>query len=138
MAYFLQWLVPLIIGFIVSLILSSDKAVKKILNISNRMADAYYNKKKEKLKKTYGDLNDDLSLLILSNEIYKIEYVKKPQFILIIYLIIYSAIITSIATFLYILDYNVIVYALSIPAANLIYLLAIKIKQKLKAKVDNR
>ncbi len=138
MTSFLHWLIPLIAGVILAVILNSDRAMKKLLNISTKLADAYYNKKKEKLKRKYKNLNDDIVLLMLSNEMYKIEFVKKPELIFILFLLIYSIIVTTGAVIFYILDYNVLAYALAIPTVNIIYILAIKIKQKLKSKGGNQ
>jgi uncharacterized integral membrane protein len=106
------------------------------LAISAKLANAYYKKKKEKLLSKAMD--DPFELLGLSNETYKIEYVKKPRLIFVIYLIIYNVILITITIFMYLLHYSLVLYILSGFITNVILILAIKIKQKLKSRGGNR
>ncbi len=108
------------------------------MTISARLANAYYNKQKEKLRKLYEGIDDPFELLGLSNEVYKMDYAKKPQLIFVIYLIIYNAIIIGSAVLVYLLKYNVTLFLLSGFAANALIIFVIKIKQKLKSRGGNR
>jgi len=132
----LNILIPIIVGALISVILNSNRVTTKILTISAKLVDAYYNKKKEKLVSNVTD--DPFELLSLSNEMYKLDYAKKPQLISVIYLIIYNAILISVTVLIYLLHYNLVLYILSGFIINIITILAIKIKQKLKARGGNR
>ena len=120
----------------ISVILNSNRVTTKILTISAKLVDAYYNKKKEKLVSNVTD--DPFELLSLSNEMYKLDYAKKPQLISVIYLIIYNAILILVTVLIYLLHYNLVLYILAGFITNIITILAIKIKQKLKARGGNR
>ncbi|QFW68512.1 MAG: hypothetical protein NV1_34 [Nanoarchaeotal virus 1] len=134
----IQWnlIIPIILGALISVTINSNMFTSKLLMFSAKVADAYYNKKKEKLKLKATE--DPLELLGLSNEVYKIDYVKRPQLISIIYLIIYNAIIITIAVIIYLLHYNILLYILSGFIANALTYLVIKIKQKIKSRGDSR
>jgi len=134
----IDWIIPIIVGALISVILNSNKVTSKILIISAQLADAYYNKKKEKLRKIYAGIDDPFELLGLSNEVYKLDYAKKPQLISIIYLIIYNVILITVTVLIYILHYNILLYILSGFITNIITILAIKIKQKIKSRGGNR
>ena len=134
----IDWIIPIIVGALISVILNSNKVTSKILIISAQLADAYYNKKKEKLRKIYAGIDDPFELLGLSNEVYKLDYAKKPQLISIIYLIIYNVILITVTVLIYILHYNILLYILSGFITNIITILAIKIKQKIKSRGDNQ
>ena len=134
----IQWnlIIPIILGALISVTINSNMFTSKLLMFSAKVADAYYNKKKEKLKLKATE--DPLELLGLSNEVYKIDYVKRPQLISIIYLIIYNAIIITIAVIIYLLHYNILLYILSGFIANALTYLVIKIKQKIKSRGDSQ
>jgi len=134
----IDWIISIILGALFSIILNSNKVTNKLLAISVRLADVYYNRQKEKLRKLYAGIDDPFELLGLSNEVYKMDYAKKPQLILLLYLIIYNAIIIAGAVLIYILKYNVTLFLLSGFVANALTYLAIKIKQKLKVRGGNR
>jgi hypothetical protein len=134
----IDWIISIIVGALFSVILNSSKVTNKLLAISVRLADVYYNRQKEKLRKLYAGIDDPFELLGLSNEVYKMDYAKKPQLILLIYLIIYNAIIIAGAVLIYILKYNVTLFLLSGFVANALTYLIIKIKQKLKVRDGNR
>jgi len=124
------------VGILISVILNSNRVTNKILTISAKLVDAYYNKRKEKLVSKITD--DPFELLGLSNEMYKLDYAKKPQLISIIYLIIYNAILITVTVLMYLLHYNLLLYILSGFITNIILILIIKIKQKIKARGGNR
>jgi len=132
----LDIIIPIIVGALVSIIMSSNIVTTKILTISAKLANAYYNKKKEKLSSKAAD--DPFELLGLSNETYKIEYVKKPQMIFVLYLVIYNAILITVTILMYLLHYNLLLYILAGLAANALTYLIIKIKQKIKVRGGNR
>ena len=132
----INWIISVIVGVLVSIIMNSNKVTTKILTISAKLANAYYNKKKEKLLSKAAD--DPFELLGLSNETYKIEYVKKPQLIFVIYLVIYNAILITVTVLVYLLHYNLLLYILSGFTANALTYLIIKMKQKIKARGGNR
>ena len=134
----IDWIIPIIVGALISVILNSNKVTSKILIISAQLADAYYNKKKEKLRKIYASIDDPFELLGLSNEVYKLDYAKKPQLISIIYLIIYNVILITVTVLIYILHYNILLYILAGFITNIITILVIKIKQKIKSRGGNR
>jgi hypothetical protein len=134
----IDWIISIIMGALISVILNSNKVTNKLLSISVRLADAYYNRQKEKLRKLYAGIDDPFELLGLSNEVYKIDYAKKPQLVFLLYLIIYNAIIIAGTILIYILKYSVTLFLLSGFAANALIYLVIKIKQKLKARYGNR
>jgi hypothetical protein len=136
MAISLDIIIPIIVGALVSIIMNSNMITTKILTISVQLADAYYNKKKEKILSKVAD--DPFELLGLSNETYKIEYVKKPQLIFVLYLIIYNAILITVTVLMYLLHYNLLLYILSGFITSIIIILAIKIKQKIKARGGNQ
>jgi ABC-type multidrug transport system fused ATPase/permease subunit len=132
----LDIIIPIIVGALISIIMNSNKVTNKILTISARLANAYYNKKKEKLSLKATD--DPFELLSLSNETYKIEYVKKPQLISVIYLVIYNAILIIVTVLMYLLHYNLLLYILSGFITNILIIFVIKIKQKIKSRGGNR
>ena len=132
----LNIIIPIIVGILISVILNSNRVTNKILTISAKLVDAYYNKKKEKLVSNVTD--DPFELLSLSNEMYKLDYAKKPQLISIIYLIIYNAILITVTVLMYLLHYNLLLYVLSGFITNIILILIIKIKQKIKARGGNQ
>jgi len=132
----LNIIIPIIVGILISVILNSNRVTNKILTISAKLVDAYYNKKKEKLVSNVTD--DPFELLSLSNEMYKLDYAKKPQLISVIYLIIYNAILISVTVLIYLLHYNLALYILAGFITNILTYLIIKIKQKLKARGGNR
>jgi hypothetical protein len=134
----IDWIISIIVGALISVILNSNRVTTKLLSISVRLADAYYNRQKEKLRKLYAGIDDPFELLGLSNEVYKIDYAKKPQLVFLLYLIIYNAIIIAGTILIYILKYNVALFLLSGFAANALTYLVIKIKQKLKIRGGNR
>ena len=134
----IDWIISIIVGALFSVILNSSKVTNKLLAISVRLADVYYNRQKEKLRKLYAGIDDPFELLGLSNEVYKMDYAKKPQLILLIYLIIYNSIIIAGAVLIYILKYSVTFFLLSGFVANALTYLIIKIKQKLKVRDGNR
>jgi len=134
----LDWIIPIIVGALISVILNSNKVTNKLLAISVKIADAYYNKQKAKLREIYAGIDDPFELLGLSNEVYKMDYAKKPQLVFLLYLIIYNAIIIAGAVLIYILKYNVALFLLSGFAANVLTYLIIKIKQKLRSRDDNQ
>jgi hypothetical protein len=136
MAISLDIIIPIIVGALVSIIMNSNIITTKILTISAKLANAYYNKKKEKILSKATD--DPFELLGLSNETYKIEYVKKPQLIFVLYLVIYNAILITVTILMYLLHYNLLLYILSGFITNVILILVIKIKQKIKARGGNR
>jgi hypothetical protein len=131
-------IIPIIVGALIPVIMNSNKVTTNLLTISARLADAYYNKKKEKLKENYKDTNDPFELLSLSNEVYKLDYAKKPQLIFVIYLVIYNAIYIAIFILMYLLHYNLLLYILSGFIINIITILIIKIKQKINFKGDSQ
>jgi preprotein translocase subunit SecE len=116
--------------------MNSNMITTKILTISAKLANAYYNKKKEKLSSKATD--DPFELLGLSNETYKIEYVKKPQLIFVLYLVIYNAILITVTVLMYLLHYNLLLYILAGFITNALTYLIIKIKQKIKARGGSR
>jgi len=132
----LNIIIPIMVGILISVILNSNRVTNKILTISAKLVDAYYNKKKEKLVSNVTD--DPFELLGLSNEMYKLDYAKKPQLISIIYLIIYNAILITVTVLMYLLHYNLLLYILSGFITNIILILIIKIKQKIKARGGNQ
>jgi len=132
----LNIIIPIIVGILISVILNSNRVTNKILTISAKLVDAYYNKRKEKLVSKITD--DPFELLGLSNEMYKLDYAKKPQLISIIYLIIYNAILITVTVLMYLLHYNLLLYVLSGFITNIILILIIKIKQKIKARGGNQ
>ena len=132
----LNIIIPIIVGILISVILNSNRVTNKILTISAKLVDAYYNKRKEKLVSKITD--DPFELLGLSNEMYKLDYAKKPQLISIIYLIIYNAILITVTVLMYLLHYNLLLYILSGFITNILTYLIIKIKQKLKARGGNQ
>jgi len=132
----LDIIIPILVGVLISIIMNSNIVTTKILTISAQLANAYYNKKKEKLSLKATD--DPFELLGLSNETYKIEYVKKPQLIFVLYLVIYNAILITITVLMYLLHYNLLLYILSGFITNVIIIFVIKIKQKIKARGGNR
>jgi len=132
----IDWIISIIVGALISVILNSNNVTSKILVVSARLIDAYYNKRKEKLVSKITD--DPFELLGLSNEMYKLDYAKKPQLISIIYIIIYNAILISVTVLIYLLHYNLVLYILSGFITNIILILIIKIKQKLKVRGGNR
>jgi ABC-type multidrug transport system fused ATPase/permease subunit len=132
MAISLELLIPIIVGALISVILNSNRITSKILVLSAKLADAYYNKKKEKLTSKATD--DPFELLGLSNEMYKLDYAKKPQLISIIYLVIYNVILITVTVIMYLLHYNLVLYILSGFITNILLILVIKIKQKIKFK----
>jgi len=132
----IDWIISIIIGALISVILNSNNVTSKILVVSARLVDVYYNKRKEKLVSKITD--DPFELLGLSNEMYKLDYAKKPQLISIIYIIIYNAILISVTVLIYLLHYNLVLYILSGFITNIILILIIKIKQKLKVRGGNR
>jgi uncharacterized integral membrane protein len=134
----LNWVISIIVGALISVILNSNRVTNRLLSISVRLADTYYNRQKEKLRKLYAGIDDPFELLGLSNEVYKMDYAKKPQLISVIYLIIYNAILISVTVLIYLLHYNLILYILSGFITNVIIILVIKIKQKLKIRGGNR
>ena len=134
----IDWIISIIAGALISVILNSNRVVNKLLTVSSKLADAYYNRQKEKLRKLYAGIDDPFELLGLSNETYKMEFVKRPQLISIIYLIIFNAILLVSIILVYLLKYNVTLYILSGFIANIITILVIKIKQKIKARGGNR
>ena len=134
----IDWIISIIVGALISVILNSNKVTSKILIISARLADAYYNRQKEKLRKLYAGIDDPFELLGLSNEVYKLDYAKKPQLISVIYLIIYNAILILVTVLMYLLHYNLILYILSGFITNIITILVVKIKQKIKVRGGNR
>ena len=131
-------IISIIVGALFSVILNSSKITNKLLVISVRLADVYYNRQKEKLRKLYAGIDDPFELLGLSNEVYKMDYAKKPQLILLIYLIIYNSIIIAVTILIYILKYNVALFLLSGFVVNALTYLIIKIKQKIKARGGNQ
>jgi len=132
----IDWIISIIVGALISVILNSNNVTSKILVVSARLVDVYYNKRKEKLVSKITD--DPFELLGLSNEMYKLDYAKKPQLISIIYIIIYNAILISVTVLIYLLHYNLVLYILSGFITNIILILIIKIKQKLKVRGGNR
>ena len=136
MAISLDIIIPIIVGALVSIIMNSNIITTKILTISAKLANAYYNKKKEKILSKATD--DPFELLGLSNETYKIEYVKKPQLIFVLYLVIYNAILITVTILMYLLHYNLLLYILSGFITNILTYLIIKIKQKIKVRSGNR
>ena len=132
----LNLIIPIILGALISVTINSNMFTSKLLIFSAKVADAYYNKKKEKLKLKATE--DPFELLSLSNEAYNLDYVKRPQLISIIYLIIYNAIIITIAVIIYLLHYNILLYILSGFIANALTYLVIKIKQKIKSRGDSQ
>ena len=132
----LNIIIPIMVGILISVILNSNRVTNKILTISAKLVDAYYNKKKEKLVSNVTD--DPFELLGLSNEMYKLDYAKKPQLISIIYLIIYNAILITVTVLMYLLHYNLLLYILSGFITNILTYLIIKIKQKIKARGGNQ
>ena len=132
----LNIIIPIMVGILISVILNSNRVTNKILTISAKLVDSYYNKKKEKLVSNVTD--DPFELLSLSNEMYKLDYAKKPQLISIIYLIIYNAILITVTVLMYLLHYNLLLYILSSFITNIILILIIKIKQKIKARGGNQ
>jgi hypothetical protein len=126
--------IPIIMGALISIIINSNRVTKRILAISTKLVNAYYSKQEKKLLELYKNTNDPFEILSLSNEAYKLDFVKKPTLILIIYLIIYNAIIITGAVILYILSYNVILYIISGFVTNILTILFIKTKQKIKAR----
>jgi hypothetical protein len=134
----LNWIISIIVGALISIILNSNTVTTKILTISARLADAYYNRQKEKLRKLYEGIDDPFELLGLSNEVYKMDYAKKPQLVFLLYLIIYNAIIIAGAILIYILKYSVTLFLLSGFAANVLLISVIKIKQKIRSRGGNR
>ena len=132
----LNIIIPIIVGILISVILNSNRVTNKILTISAKLVDAYYNKRKEKLVSKITD--DPFELLGLSNEMYKLDYAKKPQLISIIYLVIYNAILITVTVLMYLLHYNLLLYILSGFITNIILILIIKIKQKIKARGGNQ
>jgi len=136
MAISLDIIIPIIVGVLISIIMNSNKVTTKILTISAKLVDAYYNKRKEKLVSKITD--DPFELLGLSNEMYKLDYAKKPQLISIIYLVIYNAILITVTVLMYLLHYNLLLYILSGFITNIILILIIKIKQKIKARGGNQ
>jgi len=132
----LNIIIPIMVGILISVILNSNRVTNKILTISAKLVDAYYNKRKEKLVSKITD--DPFELLGLSNEMYKLDYAKKPQLISIIYLIIYNAILITVTVLMYLLHYNLLLYILSGFITNIILILIIKIKQKIKARGGNQ
>ena len=132
----LNIIIPIIVGILISVILNSNRVTTKILTISAKLVDAYYNKKKEKLVSNVTD--DPFELLSLSNEMYKLDYAKKPQLIFVLYLVIYNAILISVTVLIYLLHYNLVLYILAGFMTNVIIILVIKIKQKIKARGGNR
>jgi hypothetical protein len=138
MVSLIELLVPIILGALLSIILNSNRVTSKLLTISVKLADAYYNKQKEKLKKIYEGIDDPFELLGLSNEVYKMDYAKRPQLISILYVIIYNAIIIVSAVIVYLLKFSVALFLLSGFAANVLTYLVIKIKQKIKSRGGNQ
>ncbi len=69
---------------------------------------------------------------------YKIEYVKKPQLISVIYLVIYNAILITVTVLIYLLHYNLLLYILSGFITNVLIIFVIKIKQKIKSRGGNQ
>jgi hypothetical protein len=134
----INWIISIIVGALISVILNNNRVVNKILSISVRLADTCYNRQKERLRKLYAGIDNPFELLGLSNEVYKMDYAKKPQLISVIYLIIYNSIIIAGTILMYILKYNVTLFLLSGFAANTLTYLIIKIKQKIKARYGNR
>ena len=132
----LNIIIPIIVGILISVILNSNRVTNKILTISAKLVDAYYNKKKEKLVSNVTD--DPFELLSLSNEMYKLDYAKKPQLIFVLYLVIYNAILISVTVLIYLLHYNLALYILAGFITNILTYLIIKIKQKIKARGGNR
>ena len=132
----IDWIISIIVGALISVILNSNNVTSKILVVSARLIDAYYNKRKEKLVSKITD--DPFELLGLSNEMYKLDYAKKPQLISIIYLVIYNAILITVTVLMYLLHYNLLLYILSGFITNIILILIIKIKQKIKARGGNQ
>jgi len=132
----LNLIIPIILGALISVTINSNMFTSKLLRFSAKVADAYYNKKKEKLRLKATE--DPLELLGLSNEVYKIDYVKRPQLISVIYLIVYNAIIITIAIIIYLLHYNILLYILSGFFTNILTILIIKIKQKIKSRGDSQ
>lgn len=130
--------IPIIMGALIFFIVNSNRVTKRILAISTKLTNAYYNKQEKKLLELYKNTNDPFEILSLSNEAYKLDFVKKPQLILIIYLIIYNVIIIAGAILIYILNYSVILYIISGFVTNILTILFIKIKQKLKSRGDNQ
>jgi len=130
--------IPIIMGALIFFIVNSNRVTKRILAISTKLTNAYYNKQEKKLLELYKNTNDPFEILSLSNEAYKLDFVKKPQLILIIYLIIYNVIIIAGAILMYILNYSVILYIISGFVTNILTILFIKIKQKLKSRGDNQ
>jgi len=132
----LNIIIPIIVGILISVILNSNRVTNKILTISAKLVDAYYNKRKEKLVSKITD--DPFELLGLSNEMYKLDYAKKPQLISIIYLVIYNAILITVTVLMYLLHYNLVLYILAGFITNILLILIIKIKQKIKARGGNQ
>ena len=130
--------IPIIMGALIFFIVNSNRVTKRILAISTKLTNAYYNKQEKKLLELYKNTNDPFEILSLSNEAYKLDFVKKPQLILIIYLIIYNVIIIAGAILIYILNYSVILYIISGFVTNILTILFIKIKQKLKSRGGNQ
>ncbi len=54
----LNWIISIIAGALISVVLNSNRVTTKILTISARLANAYYNKQKEKLRKLYEGIDD--------------------------------------------------------------------------------
>jgi hypothetical protein len=138
MAIPIDLIIPIIVGALIPVIMNSNIVTNKLLVTSVKIADAYYNKKKEKLKENYKDTNDPFELLSLSNEVYKLDYAKKPQLIFVIYLVIYNAIYITIFILMYLLHYNLLIYILSGFITNLMIILITKIKQKIKFRGDSQ
>ncbi len=68
----------------------------------------------------------------------KIEYVKKPQLISVIYLVIYNAILITVTVLMYLLHYNLLLCILSGFITNILIIFVIKIKQKIKSRGGNQ
>ncbi len=134
----INWIISIIVGALISIILNSNRVTNKLLSISIKLANAYYNRQKERLRKLYTGIDDPFELLGLSNEVYKMDFAKKPQLISVIYLVIYNAILITITVLIYLLHYNLLLYILSGFITNVLIILIIKIKQKLKSRDGNR